>query len=128
MTLGLLTGNYPETGRLKIEAAGLNPEVFTINAWGCEGQRRRDLPPLAMQRYVQSNGGSIAAQRVVIVGDTPHDVDCARAHGCRSIGVATGAFCVEALREAGADLAVDDLSEVDGIVAWLARAPQGSVR
>ena len=41
LTRGLLTGNYPETGRLKIEAAGLDPGVFEIAVWGCDGPSRR---------------------------------------------------------------------------------------
>jgi phosphoglycolate phosphatase len=118
-TLGLLTGNYPETGRLKIEAAGLGPDVFTIAAWGCEGDCRRDLPPLAMRRYAENNGGALAPDQVIIIGDTPHDIDCAAAHACRSIGVATGAFSVKQLVEAGAELAVADLSDTAAVTNWI---------
>lgn len=121
LTLGVLTGNYPETGRMKIAAAGIDPDVFRVGAWGCEAMSRRDLVPLAMQRYEAHAQRAIERELVVVIGDTPHDVDCARAHGCRSLAVATGAFDVAALQQAGADLAVRDLGEVQTILRWIVR-------
>jgi phosphoglycolate phosphatase-like HAD superfamily hydrolase len=122
VTLGLLTGNYPETGRLKIQCAGLDPDLFVVAAWGCEGGCRRDLPPIAIERHGKRIGKPIATRDVVIIGDTPHDIDCAKAHGCRSIGVATGLFAVSQLRESGADLAVSDLSNTSLIYEWMMNA------
>jgi phosphoglycolate phosphatase-like HAD superfamily hydrolase len=127
-TIGLLTGNYPETGRLKIQAAGLDPDLFKVNAWGCDGRARRDLPPLAMERHRQLVGRPITGESVVIIGDTPHDIDCARTHGCRSIGVATGAFSVADLQEIGADLTVPTLADTDGLLRWLLAVPAGGSR
>lgn len=122
VTLGLLTGNYPETGRMKIAAAGLNPDVFTVAAWGIDGRTRRDLPPVAMNRHRERHGRSIAPEQVIIIGDTPHDVDCARAHACRSIGVATGVFTAAELRDSGADLAVDTLGDTPAVLRWILQA------
>jgi phosphoglycolate phosphatase len=119
VTLGLLTGNYPETGRMKLEAAGLDPDAFAVAAWGCDGASRRDLPPVAVEAHEAIAGRRIAFEQVVIIGDTPHDIDCARAHGCRSIGVATGSFSVESLRAVGADLAVEDLAATERLMHWL---------
>jgi phosphoglycolate phosphatase-like HAD superfamily hydrolase len=124
VTIGLLTGNYPETGKMKIAAAGLNPDLFRVAAWGIDGRTRRDLPPVAMSRHAQLRGKRIDPERVVIIGDTPHDVDCASAHGCRSIGVATGVFTVEALQASGADLAVQDLSDNAAIMEWMLQADE----
>lgn len=123
-TLGLLTGNYPETGRLKINSAGLDPDVFEVAAWGCDAPTRRDLPPIALRHCQSRTGRCVQADDVVIIGDTPHDIDCAKAHGCRSIGVATGVFPIDALRKAGADLALADLSQTGDILGWL-RQPSG---
>ena len=117
--IGLLTGNYPETGRMKIRAAGLDPDLFAVAAWGCEGKSRRDLPPVAMRRHAERIGRSLPAEQVVIIGDTPHDIDCAKAHGCRSIGVATGMFSTDALAGCGADLVVPDLSGKAFLLQWL---------
>jgi phosphoglycolate phosphatase len=122
-TLGLLTGNYPETGRLKIQQAGLDPDLFRVAAWGIDGQSRRDLPPVAMSRLKQLTGRSVRGEEVVIIGDTPHDIDCAQAHGCRSIGVATGVFSVGDLEKAGADLAVATLDDTAELLRWLLETP-----
>jgi phosphoglycolate phosphatase len=123
VTLGLLTGNYPETGRMKVSAAGFDPDHFVVGAWGCDGGHRRDLPPVAMKRFGELGRGSVDPQNVVILGDTPHDVDCARHNGCRSIGVATGAFSVQALEDAGADLAVATLEDTSILTSWMLTAP-----
>lgn len=126
-TLGLLTGNFPETGAIKLRASGVSPERFSIQVWGCDSPRtppaRDHLPLVAMDRYLAAFGRALAPGEVTIVGDTPHDIACARAHGCRSLGVATGQFSVEQLRAAGADLAVGDLSATASLAAWLLSCP-----
>ncbi len=119
VTVGLLTGNYPETGRLKLEAAGLASRRFSVSAWGCDGDHRRDLLPVALARCEESTGRRPPREQVVVVGDTPHDVDCAAAHGCRSLAVATGQHDVAELAACGASLAVENLADTDAIVSWL---------
>ena len=119
VTLGLLTGNYPETGRLKIQAAGLDPDLFALAAWGCDGSSRSDLPALAMARYRQRVGQPVDPWDVVVVGDTPHDVDCARANGCRCLAVATGTYALDALVGCEPDLLVADLTETGAILDWI---------
>lgn len=117
--LGVLTGNYPETGRLKIRHAGLDADLFVINAWADDGMSRRELPPVALQRFEQRHGRGLEPGRAIIIGDTPHDVDCALASGCRVIGVATGDFERSELERHGAHLALETLEATDAIVAWL---------
>ena len=120
ITLGLLTGNYPETGEMKITAAGMDPDLFPIAAWGCDGPQRRDLTPVAMQRYEEKYGQAIASDRVLVIGDTIHDVECATAHGCRSLAVATGPmYSIQQLQDTGADLVVEDLSDTKRILTWI---------
>ncbi|MEM7228732.1 MAG: HAD family hydrolase [Planctomycetota bacterium] len=119
VTIALLTGNWPESGQMKVEAAGLDSSLFAFGAYGDDGATRRDLPPVALARYVQHHGTAIDAARTIIIGDTQHDVDCAQANGCRSLAVGTGHWSADELREHGADLTVDDLSDVDAILAWI---------
>ncbi len=126
-TMGLLTGNFPETGRLKLEASGIDPGQFRVCAWGDESPHhppdREHLPPLAVSRFEAMRGRR--PRHVVIVGDTPHDVRCARANGCRCLGVATGLHDAGAL--AGADLVLGDLSDTERVVAFLtAQEPTGA--
>lgn len=119
ITIGVLTGNYPETGRLKIERAGLDPDVFVIDAWGSDGNLRRDLPVVALAKCQARIGRSFAAHQTVIIGDTPHDIDCAQHNGCLSIGVATGEFNITELDACGADLAVENLADTMLLMNWL---------
>ena len=122
-SLGLLTGNFPETGRMKLRACGIDSDRFPIQVWGCDSPHevpaRDHLPAVAFERFEAHFGEPIQGDRACVIGDTPHDVACAKAHGCRSIGVATGSFDVSDLESAGADLVVKDLRQTDAIVAWL---------
>ena len=120
VTLGLLSGNYAETGRLKVHAAGLRPERFPVGAWAGVAARREDLVPDAREQYAALHGHEPATERIVVVGDTPADVACAEAHGCRSLAVATGSYGVDELRAVGADLAVETLQQTERLLAWLA--------
>lgn len=122
VTLGLLTGNFEHTGSMKLKACGIDIEQFHVRVWGDDSPfdppARDHLVPIGMDRCrgVKPN---LAASEVTVIGDTPHDIGCARAHRCRSLGVATGHFTVPQLHEAGADRAVQDLSNVSDIEAWL---------
>lgn len=117
--LGLLTGNYPETGRLKIEAAGLDIDSFAVAVWGVDGAHRRELPVVAMAQYATQTGQTIEPHDVLIIGDTLHDIDCARANGCRSLAVATGVCTAAELAAHEPDLLVDNLSDTSSILAWV---------
>jgi len=127
ITLGLLTGNFPETGGMKLRAAGIDPDWFPITAWGNESRihppARNHLPPVALERYASRTGRPADPGRTVIIGDTPHDVACARAHGLRSLAVATGLFTVDQLAASGADRAIATLENTRDVVAWLTDAP-----
>lgn len=121
--IGVLTGNFPETGGLKLRACGIDPEWFKVNAWGHESPHeppaREHLPPIAMRRYAAKHGREIEASRVVVIGDTPHDAHCALVNGCRALGVATGLSSIEKLRASGFHRVVENLSATDDIESWL---------
>ncbi len=122
VTIGLLTGNYEETGRLKVRHAGFDPDHFVVNAWGDEGPDRRSLVPVARERYARRHGTHLSPERVVIIGDTPADVDCAKAHGARVLAVATGGFTEEALRATAADAVMPSLADTAGALRWIVGA------
>jgi phosphoglycolate phosphatase-like HAD superfamily hydrolase len=117
--VGLLTGNYEHTARLKTDAAGFEQHRFPFGAFGADGPSRRHLTPVALARAAAHHGRAFDPSRVTIIGDTPHDIDCAKAHGCRAIGVGTGPYSPERLLAAGADLAVADLSDLAAMRAWI---------
>lgn len=123
VTLGLLTGNFEETGRLKLAAAGFDTDRFPVRVWGDESPfdppAREHLPPIGMQRYHTLRGRPVPAERVVVIGDTEHDVSCALLNGCRALGVATGHATADDLARAGAHRVVQDLSDTPDLLRWL---------
>ena len=123
VTAAILTGNYAETAWLKIEAAGFRREDFSFGTWGSEAPIRRGLPPVAMARHREHTGTTVDPEKVLIIGDTPADIDCARANGCRSLAVATGGYSAEELSAHRPDDLMNDLSDFDrflGIIEHLA--------
>ncbi len=123
VSIGLLTGNYSDTGRIKVSSAGFNPDDFVVNAFAEDGAIRRDLTPAARERDTARRGRALRPDEVVVIGDTPDDVDCARHHGCRSLAVATGIFTQAQLAAAGASRSVTDCSDVGGILDWIGVHP-----
>jgi phosphoglycolate phosphatase-like HAD superfamily hydrolase len=119
--VGLLTGNYERTAHLKIALVGFDRTHFPFGAFGADGPSRRHLTPVAIERAAAHLGRSFDPARVTIIGDTPHDIDCAKAHGCRALGVGTGPYSPERLLAAGADLAVADLADLAAIRGWILR-------
>jgi len=99
VVLGLLTGNVETGARAKLTAAGIEPEMFRVNAFGSDHELRPELPAIAQRRASEKLGLSIAGDRVIVIGDTPADIQCGRALGARAIGVASGQYTVEQLRE-----------------------------
>jgi phosphoglycolate phosphatase-like HAD superfamily hydrolase len=118
---GLVTGNYARAAELKLRASGIDPSWFELGAFGDEGATRPDLVALALRRFAAMTGASLAAERVVVIGDTPRDIACAHAHGCTALAVATGSYPLEQLVAAGADIAVRDLSDPAPLLALIDR-------
>lgn len=114
--LGLLTGNMAAGAALKLGAAGIAPARFRVGAFGSDSAHRPELPAIAARRALPWFGREPRGHDVVIVGDTPADVTCGRDIGARAIGVATGAYSVAALAEAGAHAVFADLSHTDRVL------------
>ena len=75
--------------------------------------------PIARSRAEIYDIPGEAVERVIVIGDTPHDIECARVAGARSIAVATGGYTVDQLREAGADHALTDLADTGAVLTLL---------
>lgn len=123
ITLGLLTGNFEETGTLKLRHAGFGMDPFAVRVWGdCsphDPPHRSHLPPVGIERFAAMQGSPPDPEQVVIIGDTIHDVSCALDNGCRVLAVATGHHDAGRLEQAGAHRVVGDLTRTEDIVAWL---------
>jgi phosphoglycolate phosphatase-like HAD superfamily hydrolase len=121
VAVGLLTGNFEGGAAIKLGHFDLWRR-FPFGAFGDRHVDRRDLVPIALERAAEAGAKSLPPDRVVVIGDTPLDIDCASAHGARSIGVATGPYDREALTRAGAALAVETLEDVEALVDWIVGA------
>ena len=117
-TVGLLTGNIEAGARIKLAPTGLW-EYFRVGAYGSDDADRSRLPAVAARRAEVLVGGPLAPENVVIIGDTPLDIGCARAFGAVAVAVATGWHRAEQLAEFEPDLLFSDLSDVPGVLARL---------
>lgn len=122
VVLGLLTGNFEVTARLKIGHFGLN-RYFEFGSFGSDSAVREELVRPALDRAAKHLRIPIPAdRRTYIIGDTPRDVACALANGVTSVGVATGNYSSRQLSDAGAHIVLDDLSDTESVVEVLTRA------
>lgn len=119
VTLALLTGNIHHTVALKLSAAGIDPTRFVAGAYGSDSLDRDDLFAIALDRTEMATGRRFAGSDVVIVGDTPADVRCARAGGARAVAVATGPYPAERLAGCEPDHLFADLSQTDSVLGAL---------
>jgi len=117
--VGLLTGNVQHGAALKLRSAGLDPARFAVGAFGSDAHDRPSLPAIAAKRAEQRAGRRFTGDDIVIVGDTPDDVACARPMRARTVGVGTGFYSAAALTEAGATHAFDNLENTAAVLRAL---------
>ncbi len=103
--LGLTTGNVEAAAHIKLARAGLN-RFFSFGGYGSDSTERAALTRRALQRGKLVSGGVLNESACISVGDTPRDVAAGHGAGIEVVGVATGNFTVDQLREAGADHAL----------------------
>lgn len=106
--LALLTGNFEEGARIKLQHFDLW-KYFRCGAYGDDAADRNDLVAFAVQRASACGLPQLAPGDVLVVGDTPHDIACARASGAVAVAVATGTYTVDQLRDA--DVVFPDLTD-----------------
>lgn len=115
--LGLLTGNVRQGAATKLRAAGIDPERFAVGAYGSDHHHRPELPAIAQRRARDELGVDVASDCVIVIGDTPADIECARAIGAGAIGVATGRYSVQELETHAPRAVFRDLSDTDAVVS-----------
>jgi phosphoglycolate phosphatase-like HAD superfamily hydrolase len=108
--LGLVTGNLERGARIKLDAFGLVP-YFAGGGFSSDHPSRREIARIAWRRLCDRTGIAFAPDDVVVVGDTEHDVDCARANGFRAVAVDSGWVARADLERAGPDHILDGLAE-----------------
>ena len=94
---GLLTGNLQHGARLKLEHYKVW-HYFAFGAFGNDSPVRNELGPHAVRRARERHATEFAPRDTFVIGDTPHDIECGRAIGANTIGVATGRFSMAELQ------------------------------
>jgi phosphoglycolate phosphatase-like HAD superfamily hydrolase len=108
--LGLVTGNIEAAAHVKLARAGLN-RFFSFGGYGSDSADRTEVTEAAVRRAELVSGGSLRDGACFAVGDTPRDVRAGHGAGIKVVGVATGSYTVEELREAGADWALETVED-----------------
>lgn len=106
--LGIVSGALEAAAHTKLARSRLN-RFFTFGGYGSDSRDRSELTRVAIERAGRIHGHPLDAGRVLVVGDTPRDIDAAHAVGAVGVGVATGKYSVEELLSAGADHALPTL-------------------
>src|SRR5262245_24577336 len=119
--LGLLTGNIEEGARIKLTPPGLW-SYFPVGAFGSDHMDRRLLPSLAARRAHALLGYEFRPEEVVVIGDTPLDIDCARAFGAVAAAVATGFHDRDKLLAENPDVLFEYFSDGDTVAEALLSA------
>jgi len=118
VALALLTGNFVEGARIKLEYFDLW-KYFPCGAFGGDAASRNDLVPVALTRARACGIVNGQPSQVLVVGDTPNDIECALVVGATPVAVATGGYSVDDLRAAGAEIVFADLSDAEAFLKLL---------
>ena len=117
----VLTGNLSANAAVKLGAFHLEHWFdLDVGAYGSDHHDRTQLVPIARAKAERQYARTFAPHETWVVGDTPRDLECARAGGARCLLVATGRYAFEELSGLDADVVLGDLSDVDGVLALLA--------
>jgi len=106
--LGLVTGNVEAAAHIKLARAHLN-RFFSFGGYGSDSADRTEVTEAALRRGSLVSGGTLADGACISVGDTPRDVAAGHGAGIKVVGVATGAYSVDQLKQAGADWALESV-------------------
>ncbi len=116
--LGLLTGNIREGAMVKLKAFDLDT-FFEAGAYGDDSEDRNKLLPMAVDKLYEKTSIKVGFKDCVVIGDTPRDIECSKPYGALAVAVATGPYAPGVLKEAGADIVFEDLSDTNRFISAL---------
>jgi phosphoglycolate phosphatase len=124
ITLGIVTGNPRPIGEEVLRRAGLL-RYFAVRVFGDEAVERWQLVALAIERAQRLLGWRLEIERVVVIGDSPHDVHAGRAAGAATVALGTGLHHNDDLEASDPDVLLPDLADLraalDAIIGATAR-------
>jgi phosphoglycolate phosphatase-like HAD superfamily hydrolase len=86
--------------------------VFKTGAFADDHEERDQIAAIARQRGNELLGRNLQGEEVLVIGDTPLDIQCARAIGAKVLAVATGGYTTRELEAHTPDWLVPDLSAI----------------
>ncbi|HEY2342310.1 MAG TPA: haloacid dehalogenase-like hydrolase [Chthoniobacteraceae bacterium] len=118
VVLGLLTGNLLRGAEIKLTHYGVW-HFFEFGAYADDHHDRNELGRFAQRRALEKRGIDFPPADIYVLGDTPHDITCARAIGAKAVAIATGGFSKDQLATHSPDLLFDDLGDVEAVMKAL---------
>ena len=112
--IGLVTGNLEPIAWGKMKRFKIN-QYFKLGGFASDNSNRTELVKIAIKR-AEENYNFKFDNNVFLFGDTPQDVNAGNEAGIVTVGVATGIYLKEELKEAGASFAIDDLKDIKRIL------------
>lgn len=94
----LLTGNSEEGAQIKLRHFGLDRYFdFKASSFAASHEQRVDIARSALA-LIQNRWSNEDTYKMYVLGDTPHDIECGKAIGAYTIGIATGTYPLEKLQ------------------------------
>jgi phosphoglycolate phosphatase-like HAD superfamily hydrolase len=118
VAIALLTGNLSRGANLKLTHYGVW-HYFEFGAFADDHHDRNRLGSFARARAREKLGVEFAPDQIFVLGDTPHDIDCGRAIGAKTVAIATGGATRDQLAAHKPDFLFDDLSDVQAVITAL---------
>ncbi|GAB5464759.1 MAG: HAD family hydrolase [Candidatus Kapaibacteriales bacterium] len=116
---GLVTGNNRDCAYAKLKTHSLD-SYFEEGAFGSDHYDRNILPRIALDRHLEIYPGvKFRYEDTLVIGDSPKDIECAKANNMISVAVATGNYSKEELVDYSPDLIFDDLSNLEDCMVKL---------
>lgn len=116
----LLTGNLRPAAFLKLRLVGLEDFFHLPGAFGDDSHDRRELPAIAHRLLEAHLGRTLRPEQLIVIGDTPNDIACARHFGAHTIAVGTGrSHTTDELRAHKPDAILPDLSDTNLLLETL---------
>jgi phosphoglycolate phosphatase-like HAD superfamily hydrolase len=110
IAIGLATGNVEAGARIKLERGNLN-RYFPFGGFGSDSENRTELVRCGAEKASAYMGCRPAPDDVFVIGDTPRDIVAGREAGFLTVGVATGKYSKEELKESGATVVISDFEQ-----------------
>jgi phosphoglycolate phosphatase-like HAD superfamily hydrolase len=111
-TFGLLTGNIRLGAEIKLRHFQLW-DHFETGAFADDHEDRNHIAAKARDRAAELMGIALAGEEILVVGDTPMDIECGRAIGAKVLAVATGGYKRHELEPHRPDWLAGTAAEID---------------